>query len=80
MPESEWTWSRNWVCFILELKLVVPKVYFTLESTGTLYNQWIPRTSLVIQWLKICDSNARGMGLIPSHGTRFHMPHGAANK
>jgi len=30
-------------------------------------------TSLVVQWLKLCASNARGLGLIPGQGTRSHM-------
>ena len=29
--------------------------------------------SLVVQWLKLCASNARGLGLIPGQGTRSHM-------
>ena len=32
-------------------------------------------TSLVVQWLKLQTPNAGGPGLIPGHGTRFHMPH-----
>lgn len=34
------------------------------ESTGT----------LVVQWLRLRDPNARGAGWIPSQGTRFHRP------
>ena len=29
--------------------------------------------SLVVQWLKLSASNARGLGLIPGQGTRSHM-------
>ena len=32
-------------------------------------------TSLVVQWLRLQTPNAGGPGLIPGHGTRFHMPH-----
>ena len=32
------------------------------------------RTSFVVQWLRLCAPNARGMGSKPSQGTRFHMP------
>ena len=34
----------------------------------------ILRTSFVVQWLRLCAPNARGMGSKPSQGTRFHMP------
>ena len=30
-------------------------------------------TSLVVQWLRLCVSNARGVGLIPGQGTK--IPH-----
>ena len=30
-------------------------------------------TSLVVQWLRLCTSNARGSGLIPRQGTRSQM-------
>ena len=32
------------------------------------------RTSLVVQWLGLCASNAGGPGSIPGQGTRSHMP------
>ena len=36
-------------------------------------------TSLVVQWLRLCASNAGGMALIPGQGTKIpHMPHGMA--
>ena len=31
-------------------------------------------TSVVVQWLRLCAPNARGLGSIPGQGTRFHMP------
>ena len=34
----------------------------------------ILRTSFVVQWLRFCAPNAKGMGSKPSQGTRFHMP------
>ena len=35
-------------------------------------------TSLFVQWLRLCASNARGAGLIPSQGTK--IPHVAQTK
>ena len=32
------------------------------------------RTSLVVQWLRLCAPNAGGQGSILGHGTRSHMP------
>ena len=32
------------------------------------------RTSLVVQWLRLCTLNAGGLGSIPGQGTRSHMP------
>ena len=29
---------------------------------------------MVVQWLRLCTPNAGGLGLIPSQGTRSHMP------
>ena len=31
-------------------------------------------TFLVVQWLRLCTPNARGLGSIPGQGTRSHMP------
>ena len=31
-------------------------------------------TSLVVQWLRLCTPNAEGLDLIPSQGSRSHMP------
>ena len=31
------------------------------------------RTSLVVQWVRLCTPNAGGLGLIPGQGTRSHM-------
>ena len=28
----------------------------------------------MVQWLRLHVPNARGLGLIPGQGTRFHMP------
>ena len=30
-------------------------------------------TSLVVQWLRLCPLNARGLGAIPGEGTRSHV-------
>ena len=35
-------------------------------------------TSLVVQWLRLCTSNAGGMGAIPGQGTRCCMSWGVA--
>ena len=32
------------------------------------------RTSLVVQWLRLCALNAEGLGSIPGQGTRACMP------
>ena len=37
-------------------------------------------TSLVVQWLNLCASTARGVGSIPVQGTKIHMPYSAAKK
>ena len=37
------------------------------------FQKYNKRTSLVIQWLRFCASNAGIPGLIPGQGTRFHM-------
>ena len=39
-------------------------------------------TSLVVQWLRLCTSNAGGMGLTPGRGTRIlhAMLHGQKKK
>ena len=55
------------------------------SSWGVLLNHWwrlksIPRTSLVVQWLRLHTSNAGGRGSIPGQGTRSHMQCGMAKK
>ena len=37
------------------------------------FQKYNERTSLVIQWLRLCASNAGVLGSIPGQGTRFHM-------
>ena len=32
------------------------------------------RTSLEVQWLRLCNPNAGGPNSIPGQGTRSHMP------
>ena len=39
-------------------------------------NVWA--TSLVIQWLRLCASNARAMGLIPGQELIYHILYGMA--
>ena len=36
------------------------------------------RTSLTIQWLRLCASNAEGEGSSPDWKLRSHMPHSVA--
>ena len=36
--------------------------------------------SLVVQWLRLHASTARGLGLIPGQGTKIHIPQGEAKK
>ena len=31
------------------------------------------RTSLLVQWLRLCALNAEGLGSIPGEGTRSHI-------
>ena len=33
-----------------------------------------PRTTLVVQWLRLCAPNAGDLSSIPGQGTRSHMP------
>ena len=40
-----------------------------------LYLKWITSTSLVVQWLQLRASTARGEGSIPGQGTK--IPHAA---
>ena len=35
------------------------------------YNDGLPGTSLAVQWLRLCTSNAGGMGLNPGGGTKI---------
>ena len=66
--------SENLVCSILKMR-PIHHVYVPsskLEKGGEKNHG---RTSLVIQWLRLCIPNAGGShGLIPGQGTRFYMP------
>ena len=47
--------------------------------------QGMEGSSLVVQWLRLCAPNIRGLGLIPGSGTRSHMlqlksPHTATKR
>ena len=44
-----------------------------LYQAGTLKNMRGDRTSLVAQWLRLCDPNAGGPCWIPGPGNRSHM-------
>ena len=39
----------------------------------TTTNKKNPRTSLVVQWLRLCPPNAGGLGSFPGRETRSHM-------
>ena len=43
------------------------------ESNKVFKNKWIG-TSLVVQWLRFCASNAGSLGLIPSQRIRPRLP------
>ena len=49
-----------------------------LSEHKAFYKTAISWTSLVVQWLRLCSSSARGMGSIPGHGTKIPeaMRHG----
>ena len=49
-----------------------------LNQTGALLKMVIMKTSVAVQVLGLCTSNAGGIGLIPGQGTKtLHaMPHG----
>ena len=49
--------------------LRISKAAFYISRTKAL------RTSLAVQWLRLCTSNAGGMGSIPGQGTK--IPHAA---
>ena len=42
-----------------------------MYSTVTVVNNTLLRTSLVVQWLRLHASSARGSGLIPVRGTKL---------
>ena len=44
----------------------------TANSEGS-YQEGSIRTSLVVQWLRLCTPNAEGSGSIPGQRTWFHM-------
>ena len=49
-------------------------VCMTKGPAGLLnYKQKSVRTSLVVQWLRLCAPNAGGSGSIPGQGTRSHV-------
>ena len=51
-------------------------VCLPLGSSSSFKNvreKWVSGTSLVVQWLRLCASNAWGLGSIPGWGTRSSM-------
>ena len=46
-----------------------------MKTFLTLQQKFVTKgTSLVVQLLRLCASNAGGSGSIPGQGTRSHMP------
>ena len=46
--------------------------YYILKTKKAAYKANFG-TSLVVQWLKLCTPNVRGLGSIPGQGIRSHM-------
>ena len=73
------------VLSILRIKASFFNIYWVSMSTGE-EEGWTPQTiqnnmwatSLVIQWWRLCASNARAMGLIPGQELRSHVLYGMA--
>ena len=57
-------------CFNIFIELCNCLHYLILNI---LFTSKTLRTSLVIQWLRLCATNAEGPGLIPGQETRAHM-------
>ena len=47
--------------------------YPVISGSNKVFNNKSIGTSLAVQWLRFCASNAGGLGLIPIQGTRSHM-------
>ena len=47
--------------------------YYILKTKKAAYKAKFG-TSLVVQWLKLCTPNVRGLGSIPGQGIRSQMP------
>ena len=61
------------LCSFEQLPLLTPNRRLNWKKKYHLEDQEIG-TSLAVQWLRLCASNARGPGVIPGWGTRSHMP------
>ena len=53
-------------------------MFRTLAETKYAFS--ISGTSLAVQWLRLCASNAGGMGSIPVGKLRFRVPRDVAEK
>ena len=62
--------KRNFPIVIF-LKHLVSPLLVTLPYT---FKKTFLGTSLVVQWLRLHDPNAGGLGSIPGQETRAHMP------
>ena len=75
------SWSRNWTMvsciagrFFTNWAIrEALKGLFYLSDKIEIRKKGTSATFLVVQWLRLQDLNARGLGLIPCQGTRFHM-------
>ena len=90
MQESEkWKWSRSvcpTLCDPVDCSLPGSSIHGIFQarvlewsaiafSDNYLLKSLVFRgTFLVIQWLRLCTPDARGLGSIPGQGTRSHMP------
>ena len=60
-----------WVAGALETPIHYPRPYLYSDSIHVKISPL--GTSLVIQWLRLQDPNAGGLGSVPGQGTRSHM-------
>ena len=60
--------------FLSTRKLPLETLSFLIVGDFCISKMKGPRTSLVVQWLRLCALNAGGQGLIPVYATISHMP------
>ena len=57
---------------VTKRELVVDSIYMKCLKSNHRESRSVG-TSLVVQWLRLCVHNIRGLGLIPGQGSRSHM-------